>query len=128
MSGKDLSAWSGIEGHILPAPPSGFQGRFLPVYENEWIHMLHRLIAIIGGLTLVIMAWIWLKNKYGYNATGLSIIVLILLEICVGVLNAVYRVPAPISRILPESIFLEIMFLNISCRGFFSLVDNFLSE
>lgn len=99
MSGTDLSAWSGIEGHILPPAPSGFHGRFLPEYENEWIHMLHRLIAIIGGVTLMIMAWIWLKNKCGYNATGLSIIVLILLEICVGVLNAVYRVPAPISTL-----------------------------
>ena len=99
MSGTDLSAWSGIEGHILAPAPSDFHGRFLPVYENEWIHMLHRLIATVGGVTLMIMAWIWLKKKYGNNVIGLSIIVLVFLEICVGVLNAVYRVPAPISAL-----------------------------
>ena len=97
MSGTDLSEWTGIEGYILPPAPSDYQGRFLPVYENEWIHMLHRLTAIIGGVVLMIMAWAGLKNRYGHSAIGLSIVALILLEICVGILNAVFRVPAPIS-------------------------------
>ena len=97
MSGTDLSEWTGIEEYILPPAPSDYQGRFLPVYENEWIHMLHRLTAIIGGVVLMIMAWAGLKNRYGHSAIGLSIVALILLEICVGILNAVFRVPAPIS-------------------------------
>ena len=97
MSGTDISEWTAIEGYILVPAPSDFQGRFLPVYKNEWIHMLHRFIAVSGGIVLIIMAWVWLKNRYGHSTIGLGIIVLILLEICVGILNAVLRVPAPIS-------------------------------
>jgi heme A synthase len=43
------------------------------------------------------MAWAGLKNRYGHSAIGLSIVALILLEICVGILNAVFHVPVPIS-------------------------------
>jgi cytochrome c oxidase assembly protein subunit 15 len=99
MSGTDISALSGIEGHVLaPATPE-YQGRFLPVFANELIHMLHRLIALSGGLTLMLMSWFWLKNRQGYHVHGISIIILILLEICVGILNAVLRVPAPVSTL-----------------------------
>ena len=97
MSGTDISEWTAIEGYILLPAPSDYQGRFLPVYKNEWIHMLHRFIAVSGGIVLIIMAWVWLKNRYGHSSIGPGIVVLILLEICVGILNAVFRVPAPIS-------------------------------
>lgn len=99
MSGTDISAWSGIEEHVLAAAPAEFQGRFLPVFANEWIHMLHRLIALSGGLALILMSWIWLRNRQGYKVLGTSIVMLILFEIFVGILNAVFRVPAPVSAL-----------------------------
>jgi cytochrome c oxidase assembly protein subunit 15 len=99
MSGIDISGLSGIEGDVLaPAPPE-FHGRFLPFFANELIHMLHRLIALIGGLVLMLMSWFWLKNSQGFHVHGISIIILILLEICVGILNAVLRVPVPVSTL-----------------------------
>ena len=97
MSGTDISEWTGIEENILLPAPQDFQGRFFPEYKNEWIHMIHRLIAVLGGIVLIIMAWAWLKNRYGHSSIGFGIVGLILLEFCVGILNAVYRVPAPIS-------------------------------
>jgi len=97
MSGTDVSALSGIEGHILSPAPKEFQGRFLPVFENEWIHMLHRLIAICGGMILILMSWFWLKNKQDYKLIGISFISLIILEILIGIINAVLRLPAPVS-------------------------------
>ena len=47
----------------------------------------------------MVLSWVWLRNRYGYNIIGNSIILLILLEICVGIANAVFRVPAPISAL-----------------------------
>ena len=99
MSGTDISALSGIEGHVLAPAPQEYQGRFLPFFANELIHMLHRLIALSGGLTLMLMSWFWLKNRQGYHVHGISIIILILLEVCVGILNAVLRVPVPVSTL-----------------------------
>ena len=97
MSGTDLSKLTGIEGHILQPAPEDYRGRFLPEFRNEWIHMLHRFIAIFGGLALIIMSWVWLKNRFGYNVINNFIVLLIFLEIIVGVLNSVLRVPVPIS-------------------------------
>ena len=99
MSGTDLSKLSGIEGHILQPAPEDYRGRFLPEFRNEWIHMLHRFIAVFGGLALIIMSWVWLKNRFGYNVLNNFIVLLILLEIIVGVLNSVLRVPVPISAL-----------------------------
>ena len=99
MSGTDLSKLTGIEGHILQPAPEDYRGRFLPEFRNEWIHMLHRLIAVFGGLTLIIMSWVWLKKRFGYNVTNNFIVLLIFLEILVGVLNSVLRVPVPISAL-----------------------------
>ena len=99
MSGTDLSKLTGIEGHILQPAPKDYRGRFLPEFRNEWIHMLHRLIAVFGGLALIIMSWVWLKNRFGYNVINNFIVLLILLEIIVGVLNSVLRVPVPISAL-----------------------------
>ena len=99
MSGTDLSKLTGIEGHILQPSPEDYRGRFLPEFRNEWIHMLHRFIAVFGGLALIIMSWVWLKNRFGYNVINNFIVLLILLEIIVGVLNSVLRVPVPISAL-----------------------------
>ncbi len=99
MSGTDLSKLTGIEGHILQPAPEDYRGRFLPEFRNEWIHMLHRFIAVFGGLALIIMSWVWLKNRFGYNVINNFIVLLILLEIIVGVLNSVLRVPVPISAL-----------------------------
>ena len=99
MSGTDLSKLTGIEGHILQPAPEDYQGRFLPEFRNEWIHMLHRLVAVLGGLALIIMSWVWLKNRFGFKIINNFIVGLILLEIIVGVLNSVLRVPVPISAL-----------------------------
>ena len=97
MSGTDISFLTGIKDHILPQVPIEFQGRFFPYYKNEWINMLHRLIAIFGGTILIIMSWFWLKKKYGYNVIGSSIVFLIIIEIILGILNVVLRVQSLIS-------------------------------
>ena len=56
-------------------------------------------IAVFGGLALIIMSWVWLKNRFGNNVINNFIVLLILLEIIVGVLNSVLRVPVPISTL-----------------------------
>ena len=99
MSGTDLSKLTGIEGNILQPAPEDYRGRFLPEFRNEWIHMMHRFIAVFGGMALIMMSWIWLKNRFGYNVINNLIVLLILLEIFLGVLNSVLRVPVTISAI-----------------------------
>ena len=99
MSGTDISKLTGIRGNILQPAPEDYQGRFLPEFRNEWIHMLHRFIAVFGGMALVIMSWVWLKNRFGFKIINNFIVILILLEIIVGVLNSVLRVPVPISAL-----------------------------
>ena len=99
MSGTDISKLTGISGNILQPAPEDYQGRFLPEFRNEWIHMLHRFIAVFGGMALVIMSWVWLKNRFGFKIINNFIVGLILLEIIVGVLNSVLRVPVPISAL-----------------------------
>ena len=99
MSGTDLSVLTGIDGKILQPAPEDYQGRFLPEFRNEWIHMSHRFIAVFGGLGLIIMSWVWLKNRFGYKTINNLIVFLILFEIIVGVLNSVLRVPVPISAL-----------------------------
>ena len=56
-----------------------------------------RIRAIFGGLALIIMSWVWLKKRFGYKIINNLIILLILLEIILGVLNSVLRIPVPIS-------------------------------
>ena len=60
---------------------------------------MHRFIAVFGGLALIVMSWVWLKNRFVYNVINNFIVLLILLEIIVGVLNSVLRVPVPISAL-----------------------------
>ena len=68
-----------IEGNILQPAPEDYRGRFLPEFRNEWIHMLHRFIAVFGGIALIIMSWVWLKNRFGYNVINNFIVLLILI-------------------------------------------------
>ena len=85
----------------LPEAPEVLQGRFLPLYTNEWIHMLHRLIATIGGTALMIMSWFWLilHPLNVLKKSGWWIMVLIPLEVLVGIANAVLRVPISVSSL-----------------------------
>jgi len=97
MSGVDISYLTGLKEHILPPVPLEFHGRFFPYYKNEWINMIHRFIAILGGTTLIMMSWFYLKKKIGYNLISNSIVLLILLEIALGIINVVFRVQGLIS-------------------------------
>ncbi len=97
-----IETLSGYKNSILPAAPveyDEYHGRFMPEYFNEWIHMIHRLIALTGGILLIFMSWLWLKKGAGYHLVHLHIILLINLEITVGVFNAIYRIPVPISSL-----------------------------
>ena len=80
LSGKDISFISGFKDHVLPHAPPEFQGRFFPEYEKEWINMIHRFIAIIGGTVIIFMAWFSLNKKFGYNLIGNSIVFLLFFE------------------------------------------------
>jgi len=74
-------------------------GVFLPSSENEWIHMMHRLIAILGGLFLMHLAAKLLRSKTGYGVVGIGVLILIPTEVLVGVSNAIFRVPVPVSAL-----------------------------
>jgi len=95
LSGMELGATK------LPEAPEELQGRFLPFFANEWVNMLHRLIAIGGGTMLIFMAWSWLiQNPLpALRKSGWWIMVLIPLETLIGVANAVLRVPIPLSSL-----------------------------
>ena len=97
MSGKNISLISGIEDHILPHAPLEFQGRFFPEYEKEWINMIHRFVAIIGGTIIIFMAWFFLNKRFGYSMLGKSIVILIFFEIILGITNVLFRVQPFIS-------------------------------
>ena len=45
------------------------------------------------------MSWVWLKKRYRQHFISNLIVFLIFLEIFVGVLNSVLRVPVPISAL-----------------------------
>ena len=83
----------------FPQAPEEMQGKFLPVYGNEWVHMLHRLFAVIGGTLLMLMAWVWLIRQPlpSLRKPGWWVMILIPIEVIVGIANALLRVPIPIS-------------------------------
>jgi len=85
----------------LPEAPAELQGRFLPIYANEWVHMLHRLISIGGGTALMFMAWAWLvRNPLpALKKSGWWIMILIPLEVLLGIANALLRIPIPLSSL-----------------------------
>jgi len=61
--------------------------------KSELIHLLHRLVAILGGIYLFIFALSKAKKRAGYYFLNF----LIIAEIAVGIINALYSVPIPIS-------------------------------
>ncbi len=81
--------------------PKDLEGHFLPRYQNEWIHMLHRVIAIFGGLFLIGLVWKTLvrHSDVVYRRVGEAIVALIILEMVVGIANAIYRIPVPVSAL-----------------------------
>ncbi len=111
-SGYSCSAFPGCHSGAplsiaIPAPdgspnvPEAFVGQFMPNHFNEWIHMLHRFFAIFGGTWLMFMAWQLRKGSPlpGIRYVGSAILLLIPLEVSVGVVNALYRIPVPVSAL-----------------------------
>ncbi len=111
-SGYSCSAFPGCHSGAplsiaIPAPdgspnvPEAFVGQFMPNQFNEWIHMLHRFFAVFGGTWLMFMAWQLRKGSPlpGIRYVGTAILLLIPLEVSVGVVNALYRIPVPVSAL-----------------------------
>ena len=73
----------------------------MPNHFNEWIHMLHRFFAIFGGTWLMFMAWQLRINSplSGIRHVGTAILILIPSEVLVGIVNALYRIPVPVSAL-----------------------------
>ena len=69
---------------------------FLPQSRNEWIHMIHRLTAILGAIGLALGGW-FVLYKNAYWKVALGVWVLLVLELLIGIANALYRVPVPLS-------------------------------
>lgn len=69
---------------------------FLPQSRNEWIHMIHRLTAVLGAIGLALGGWFVLYKK-NYQKVAVGVWVLLLLELFIGIANALYRVPVPVS-------------------------------
>ncbi|MBF0349673.1 MAG: COX15/CtaA family protein [SAR324 cluster bacterium] len=86
---------------VFPGPPTELEGQFMPETNNEWVHMLHRLLAIAGGLAIMIQSFLLFRKYRNKSVRGamLGIALLIPLEIMVGAMNAVFRVPVPISAL-----------------------------
>ncbi|MGK0290177.1 MAG: cytochrome c oxidase assembly protein subunit 15 [bacterium] len=84
---------------------------FFPQNFYESIHMLHRGIVVLGSCYLIFLVFsVWFstskehalkQSKFSsqYYVEGSLLIIFIFLEIGVGVLNALYRVPVPISAL-----------------------------
>ena len=111
-SGYSCSAFPGCHSGAplsiaIPAPdgshnvPEAFVGQFMPNHFNEWIHMLHRFFAIFGGTWLMFMAWQLRTSSplSGIRHVGTAILLLIPSEVLVGIVNALYRIPVPVSAL-----------------------------
>ena len=90
-----------LTGGSVASVPKQLEGQFLPFFQNEWIHMIHRTIAIGGGFILIILSFIELRQSQdrGNRIAGYAMIGLIFLEMGVGIVNAIYTVPLPISTL-----------------------------
>ena len=71
------------------------------VLQLQWVHMLHRLFAVFGGTLIMLMAWGWLIGHPlpSLRKTGWWVMILIPLEVIVGIVNSLLRVPIPISTL-----------------------------
>ncbi|MBF0279852.1 MAG: COX15/CtaA family protein [SAR324 cluster bacterium] len=101
-SGYACSAFPGCQPGSLLSFHSGNmvgEGNFLPRFQNEWIHMIHRLTAIVGAFALAVLTWLVLfrRRDGAYRLHALAIWSLLSIEIILGILNAVFHIPVPIS-------------------------------
>ena len=93
-------SWNAVDGISLvsSAIPKEAIGLFFPQHINEWIHMGHRFIVISGSFVLIYLSFFTLLKKSSqWKVSSWTLIFLITSELIVGVLNALYRVPKPIS-------------------------------
>ena len=64
----------------------------------EWIHLTHRLVTIVGSIIFFYFIFSFFLNKgRNWKFLGISLLILLLLEIFVGITNALFSVPIPIS-------------------------------
>ncbi|MDH5561151.1 MAG: COX15/CtaA family protein [Deltaproteobacteria bacterium] len=87
-----------MEGGIISKE---LEAEFLPVYQNEWYHMIHRIIAFLGALLMIwfsVLHLIRKKNLLNILCGG-SVICLLIIEFGVGIANAFWGIPIPISSL-----------------------------
>ena len=96
-----FSATSFREEVAASVVPEELEGQFLPKYQHEWIHMLHRLIAVAGTVVLLVLSWrlLYQQEHPTYRKIAVSLWLLLLIEIVVGITNAIYRIPVPVSAL-----------------------------
>ena len=97
-------------GEKVASFPKELDESFLGSYQDEWFHMIHRLLALIGVLIIAygVMVTLLRKQEVAYRNSGLGILILLAIEFFIGITNALYSVPIPISTIhtfLAASIF-----------------------
>ena len=66
---------------------------FFPLNQNTWIHMIHRILASLFGIGMIIFAW---KQK---NKIDSFTALLVLAQIAVGITNALFAIPVPVSAL-----------------------------
>ena len=66
---------------------------FFPLNQSTITHMVHRLLAIFFGVGMIAFSW---KQK---NKTGGIVILLVLAQISVGIANALFYIPVPLSTL-----------------------------
>ena len=83
---------------------NGWKGFDLSANLLETIHLFHRFVVILGSIILgyyTIRYWLkdssQLKNKSEWRIVSYSLLGLLFLEILVGITNALWKVPIPIS-------------------------------
>ncbi len=81
---------------------NGWKGFDFKVHFLEAIHLFHRLVVILGSIVLGYFSIrYWLKAEGNaakeWKILGFTLLILLFLEILVGITNALFRVPIPIS-------------------------------
>ena len=77
---------------------NAWQGISLQLNLLEVIHLFHRLVVILGSFYLIYIAvFYWMKDAKIWKILGYSLSALLLLELVVGIANALLKVPIPIS-------------------------------
>lgn len=81
--------------------PKELDKEFFSNHQNAYIHMAHRTVAALGAFMIVLIGFRQLIQKgTGIDKPmGWSLILLLGLEFVVGVVNAVYHIPIPVSML-----------------------------